>query len=58
MQGLDIDIANLIAGKMGVNIELVPVTGPNRVKHLNEKKRSILVSLTHPSLMLCMGMQV
>ena len=30
-QGLDIDMANLIAAKLGVKVELVPVTSANRI---------------------------
>ena len=44
MQGLDIDIANLIADKMGVNIELVPVTGPNRIPYLVSGMADLTIS--------------
>ena len=33
-QGLDIDMANYIAAKLGVKVELVPVTSANRIAYL------------------------
>ncbi len=30
-QGLDVDVANLIGAKLGVKVELVPVTSANRI---------------------------
>lgn len=32
--GLDIDVAQAFADKMGVELEIVPVTGPNRIPYL------------------------
>src|SRR5690554_4875884 len=32
--GLDIDVAKALADKMDVELELVPVTGPNRIPYL------------------------
>jgi len=43
-QGLDIDMANLIAAKMGVKIELVPVTSANRIPYLQTKKADLVIS--------------
>ncbi len=37
-QGLDIDMARLIAAKLGVKPELVGVTSANRIPHLQTKK--------------------
>ena len=33
-QGYDIDMAKLMADKLGVNLQLVPVTAPNRVAYI------------------------
>ena len=43
-QGLDIDVANLIAAKLGVKIELVPVTSANRIPYLQTKKADLVIS--------------
>lgn len=43
-QGLDIDMANYIAQKMGVSIELVPVTSANRIPYLQTKKADLVIS--------------
>jgi polar amino acid transport system substrate-binding protein len=43
-QGLDIDIANLIASKLGATPELVPVTTANRIAYLQTKKAHLVVS--------------
>jgi polar amino acid transport system substrate-binding protein len=43
-QGLDIDMANLIAAKMGVKVELVPVTSANRIPYLQTKKADLVIS--------------
>ena len=43
-QGLDIDVATLIAKKLGVKIELVPVTSANRVPYLQTKKVDLIIS--------------
>jgi polar amino acid transport system substrate-binding protein len=43
-QGLDIDMANYIAQKMGVAIELVPVTSANRIPYLQTKKADLVIS--------------
>ncbi|MDO9360239.1 MAG: transporter substrate-binding domain-containing protein [Polaromonas sp.] len=43
-QGLDIDMANYIAAKMGVAIELAPVTSANRVPYLQTRKADLVIS--------------
>ena len=43
-QGLDIDMAKLIAAKLGVKIELVPVTSANRIPYLQTKKAELVIS--------------
>jgi polar amino acid transport system substrate-binding protein len=43
-QGLDVDMANHIAAKLGVRAELVPVTSTNRVPYLQTRKVDIVVS--------------
>ena len=43
-QGLDIDMANYIASKLGVAIELAPVTGANRIPYLQTKKADLVIS--------------
>jgi polar amino acid transport system substrate-binding protein len=43
-QGLDIDMANLIASKLGVRVELVPVTSANRIPYLQTKKADLVIS--------------
>ena len=42
--GLDIDMAKLIATKLGVKIELVPVTSANRIPYLQTKKADLVIS--------------
>ena len=43
-QGLDVDTANLIAAKLGVKVELVPVTSANRIAYLQTKKADLVIS--------------
>jgi polar amino acid transport system substrate-binding protein len=43
-QGLDIDMANLIAGKLGAKVELIPVVSANRIPYLQTKKVDLVVS--------------
>ena len=43
-QGYDIDMATLIAGKMGVKVELVPVTSANRIPYLQTDKVDLVIS--------------
>jgi polar amino acid transport system substrate-binding protein len=43
-QGLDIDMANYIGAKLGVKVELVPVTSANRIPFLQTKKADLVIS--------------
>jgi polar amino acid transport system substrate-binding protein len=43
-QGLDIDMANLIGARLGVKVELVPVTSANRIAYLQTKKADLVIS--------------
>ncbi|XAH24259.1 transporter substrate-binding domain-containing protein [Xylophilus sp. GW821-FHT01B05] len=43
-QGLDVDIAKYVAAKMGVKVELVPVTVSNRIPYLQTGKAHLVVS--------------
>jgi polar amino acid transport system substrate-binding protein len=43
-QGLDIDMAHLIAARLGVKVELLPVTSANRVAYLQTKKADLVIS--------------
>lgn len=43
-QGLDIDMANYIASKLGTKIELVIVTSANRIPYLQTKKADLVIS--------------
>ncbi|RZS52159.1 transporter substrate-binding domain-containing protein [Sphaerotilus mobilis] len=43
-QGLDVDMARLIAAKLGVKVELVPVTSANRIPYLQTKKAHLVIS--------------
>jgi len=43
-QGMDIDMAKLLADKLGVTVELVPVTAPNRIPILQTGKSDLTIS--------------
>lgn len=43
-QGYDIDMAKLIGAKLGVDVELVPVTSANRIPYLQTNKVDIVIS--------------
>ncbi|CAN5663606.1 transporter substrate-binding domain-containing protein [soil metagenome] len=43
-QGLDVQMAELIAAKMGVKLELVPVTSANRIPYLQTRKADLVIS--------------
>ncbi|SFD73726.1 transporter substrate-binding domain-containing protein [Paracidovorax konjaci] len=43
-QGLDIDMARLIAAKLGVEVELVTVTSANRIAYLQTRKADLVIS--------------
>jgi len=44
LQGLDIDVAGLIARNMGLKLELVPVTSANRIAYLQTGKADLVIS--------------
>ena len=44
LQGLDIDVATLIAKNMGLKLELVPVTSANRIAYLQTRKADLAIS--------------
>ena len=43
-RGLDVDMAQLIAARLGVKAELVPVTSANRIPYLQTKKVDLVIS--------------
>jgi polar amino acid transport system substrate-binding protein len=43
-QGVDVDVALLVAEKLGVKADLVPVSTPNRIPYLQTKKIDLIVS--------------
>ena len=43
-QGFDIDVANLIAKKLGVKIDLIPVSSANRIPYLTTRKVDLVIS--------------
>ncbi|HEY8357006.1 MAG TPA: transporter substrate-binding domain-containing protein [Ramlibacter sp.] len=43
-QGLDIDMANYIGAKLGVKVELLPVTTANRIPYLQTRKADLVIS--------------
>jgi polar amino acid transport system substrate-binding protein len=43
-QGLDVDMANYIAAKLGVKVELLPVTTANRIAYLQSRKADLVIS--------------
>ncbi|MFJ3047657.1 transporter substrate-binding domain-containing protein [Herbaspirillum chlorophenolicum] len=43
-RGYDIDMANLIGKKLGVKVNLIPVTAPNRIAYLQTNKADITIS--------------
>lgn len=43
-QGLDVDMARYIATKLGVKVELLPVTSANRIAYLQTKKADLVIS--------------
>src|SRR3954447_5642528 len=42
--GYDADVAKLLAKSLGVKLELVPVTGPNRIPYLLTNKIDVLIA--------------
>ncbi|UUX95147.1 transporter substrate-binding domain-containing protein [Aquabacterium sp. J223] len=43
-QGLDVDMAKLVASKLGVTGELLPVSSTNRIPYLQTKKAQLVIS--------------
>jgi len=43
-KGYDVDVARLIAEKLGVKLELVPVTSANRIPYLQTSKVDLVIS--------------
>lgn len=43
-EGFDIDVAKMLGTKLGVPVELVPVSGPNRIPYLLTNKVDMLVA--------------
>lgn len=43
-QGLDIEMAKLIGARLGVKVELLPVTSANRIPYLQTKKADLVIS--------------
>lgn len=47
--GYDADVARLLAAELGVKLELLPVTGPNRIPYLLSHKVDLLVASFSPT---------
>jgi polar amino acid transport system substrate-binding protein len=45
LMGYDIDVAQYIAGQLGVKLNTVAVTGQNRIPYLNDKRVDLLMSV-------------
>lgn len=43
-QGLDIDMAHYVGGKLGASVELIPVVSANRIAYLQTGKADIVIS--------------
>lgn len=43
-QGLDVEVANYIATKLGAKVELLPVTTANRIPYLQTRKADLVIS--------------
>lgn len=43
-QGSDVDVARMLAKDLGVELEIVPVTGPNRIPFLMTNKADMVIS--------------
>lgn len=43
-QGLDVEMANYVAQKIGVKLELVPVSSANRIAYLQTRKADLVIS--------------
>jgi polar amino acid transport system substrate-binding protein len=47
LQGYDIDVAKILADALKVKLQLVTVTGQNRIPYLTERRADILLSVGH-----------
>ena len=45
-QGLDIDMANYIGAKLGVKVDLAPVSSTNRIPYLQTKKADLVIDFS------------
>jgi polar amino acid transport system substrate-binding protein len=45
LQGYDIDVAQLLADKLNVKLDLVTITGQNRIPYLNDHRVDLLLSV-------------
>ena len=45
IKGYDVDVGQLVADKLGVKLNLVSVTGQNRIPYLNDRRVDILLSV-------------
>lgn len=43
-QGLDVDMAKYLAEKLGVKVDLIPVTSANRIPYLQTRKADLVIS--------------
>lgn len=43
-EGYDVDMAKLVAKDLGVELEIVPVTGPNRIAYLESNRVDMVIS--------------
>jgi len=43
-QGLDVEMGEYIGAKLGVKVELIPVTSPNRIPYLQTKRADLVIS--------------
>ena len=48
-EGLDVDVANAIAKRMGVKLEIVAVTGPSRIPTLLNNRADLIVATFAPT---------
>jgi polar amino acid transport system substrate-binding protein len=44
IQGLDVDMANYIGAKLGVTVDLIPVSSGNRIPYLQSKKAALVIA--------------
>ncbi|MBV8621609.1 MAG: transporter substrate-binding domain-containing protein [Curvibacter sp.] len=44
LRGLDVDMANFVAAKLGVSAELIPVVSANRIPYLQKHKAALVIA--------------